>query len=269
MNSIAIVSEREEPLLTALVREGVDGEMARYLIGRFPELRIRAQLRALPYRAQPAGRAFALIDAIRTNRAMPKALRDGDDEPAATGYVGPYRNAKPWTETQIEISSLLRRHGVESVQWVTSERDRRVTLAFEKQTTRTRRCPAACQRGCDICSNRVLEKNGDAGGHRRRRRSPGESFRFVRRPISGGRLGYIDAAGGLLRVRLDCALSPNLPERNSAFRLLYHYLKAKFEALAFQLSDGTFLLDIEREFSGFQTPSPEQLRNVTVALPVG
>jgi hypothetical protein len=55
---------------------------------------------------------------------------------------------------------------------------------------------------------------------------------------------------GRIRVRLTVPLSAMKGERNAAFRVLYHYLKAKFEALAFRFSDGTELLDFAQEFVG-------------------
>ena len=51
-------------------------------------------------------------------------------------------------------------------------------------------------------------------------------------------------------VQLNIPIGAEGPDRNSAFRILFWYLKSKLEALAFSFQDGTEFLSWEREFFG-------------------
>jgi hypothetical protein len=182
-----------DKLMDALETTGIDPDTAAGLVRKYPEERVKAQLRALCCRYVRVSRALTLIEAIRNNRVLPSWMRDEKELSPKSDYRGPYSTAKPWLETQSDIAALLRKNGSDGVQWGVSERRQQASLMFEKT----------------IAEN-AIEK--------------------------------------LLNVRIDMPLPEDIGERNAAFRALYHYLKSKFDVIAFRFSDGSTMFDFESQF---------------------
>ncbi len=110
MTTTALVPQ--ESLVDLLMAEGVDLETARALVAKWPA-RISPQLRALPLRRTDAyGRAQCLVDAIRTNRPLPRLIRDDSET-----YSGPHSRAKPSTVIEQQVTRFLRKHGAKRIAW--------------------------------------------------------------------------------------------------------------------------------------------------------
>lgn len=71
-----------DALFIALAKLGIHVDVARYLVNRYPEERIRRQFAALPYRRIPRQKTQAqvLTEAIQLNRALPREYREATHE---------------------------------------------------------------------------------------------------------------------------------------------------------------------------------------------
>lgn len=242
MNSgLAVQPAARATLRDELMAVGLTSREVDTLVERYDEERIRRQLRALPYRSTRSGksRPQILIDAVTLNLRPPKAA-EGFDEPWSTMYPGPNRYAKTWQETEREITEYLRGQGCSVVQIGIEERDRRAHVAFEKEVVRRYRCPDACVGGCDRCTRyvmrpyvsprRVSEQQGGGIIYERRQNRR-------RRPIAGSQVGWFEYPRGRSRIYIEFPLPNEEAERNAAFRAVFHYVKAKCEALEFEVSE--------------------------------